>query len=261
MGEVTVTQYDIVVNVLSLTIALMGVASLFLLLQRNEVLPRYRMAVTLLGLVTGTAAYSYWRLYAAWVESFSVVNGTLRASGVPYNEGLRYVDWVITVPLVLTALVMVLDIPALQARARATVLSILGAEMVLLAYPGQLSSTVEARWLWWGVALAPAVVIVYQLYVGLSVAVASEPLAVRATVRRARLLLVLTGAVYPILYLLPMFGATGGVAFAGMEVAYALTDIVSKAFLGWMLYRVAATKSLPIEEIPVLAGTLRAVKG
>lgn len=260
MGELTVTQYDIVVNILSLTIAFMGIAAAFFLLQRNDVFPRYKTAVTLLGLMAATATYGYWRLYASWTESYSVVNGTLRASGITFNEGFRYAEWLITVPMILTALVKVLDIPPMQARARSTVLSILGAEMVLLGYPGHLSTTVEGRWLWWGVAMAPAVVIVYQLYFGLSAAIASEPLASRALVRRARLLLIASWATYPVFYLLPMFGATGGLAFTALETGYALADMTSKIVLGWMLYRIAAVKSLPVEEVPVLAGTLRAVK-
>jgi len=261
MGELTVSQYSIMVNLLSVTISIMGVAAIFFFAQRTEVLPRYQIGVTLLAFITGVSAVGYYRLYGNWTESYSVVNGAVRASGIMFNNTLRASEWVLTVPMTLVAFVRMLDISPAQARARSIVLSILGAEMVLLGYPGQLATTVEARWLWWGVSLAPAVVIVYQLYVGLSAAIAAEPLASKALVRRARLLLVATWALYPVFYLLPMFGASGGAAFTALEAGYATADILSKVFLGWMLYRVAAVKSLPVEEVPVLAGTLRAVKG
>jgi len=260
MGELGVIQHDIVVNVFSLTTAAMGVAAAFFLMQRNEVLPRYRMGLMLLGLVAGVSAYFHYRLQGSWIEAFSVVNGTLKSSGAPFNEGLRYAEWLLTAPL-LMALVHVLDMPAQQARLRSTVLGILAVEMIVLRYPGQLSSTAEGRWLWWGVALVPALIIVYQLYVGLSSAINTEPVEARNLVRKARLLLVLTGAAYPVLYLFPLVGITGGIAYAGMQTGYAVADILSKAVFGVMLFRVAAIKSVPLEEVPVLAGTLRAVKG
>ncbi len=261
MGELGVVQYDIVVNVFSLAIAAMGVAAAFFLMQRNEVLPRYRMGLTLLSLVAGVSAYFYYRLYGSWVEAFSVVNGTLRSGGATFNEGLRYAEWLLTAPLLLVAFVHVLDMPAQQARLRSTVLSVLAVEMIILRYPGQLSSAAEGRWLWWGVALVPAIIIVYQLYVGLSSAINTEPLESRKLVRKARLLLVLTGAAYPVLYLLPLVGVTGGIPYTGMQAGYAVADILSKAVFGLMLFRIAAIKSMPLEEVPVLAGTLRAVKG
>ena len=261
MGELGVIQYDIVVNVFSLTIAAMGVAAAFFLMQRNEVLPRYKMSLTLLGLITGVAAYFQYRLYGSWVEAFSVVSNTLRSSGTSFNDGLRYAEWLLTVPLLLVAFVHVLDISAQQARLRSTVLSILALEMIVLRYPGQLSSAAEGRWLWWGVALVPAMIIAYQLYAGLSSAINTEPVESRSLVRKARMLLVLTGAAYPVLYLFPLVGVTGGIPYTGMQVGYAVADILSKVVFGLMLFRIAAIKSVPLEEVPVLAGTLRAVKG
>jgi len=261
MGELGVIQYDIVVNVFSLTIAAMGVAAAFFLMQRNEVLPRYKMGLTLLGLVAGVSAYFYYRLYGSWTEAFGVMNGTLRSSGTAFNEGLRYAEWLLTAPLLLVAFVRVLDMPAQQARLRSTVLGVLAVEMIILRYPGQLSSAAEGRWLWWGVALVPAIIIVYQLYVGLASAINTEPVESRNLARKARLLLVLTGAAYPVLYLFPLVGVTGGIAYTGMQAGYAVADILSKVAFGLLLFRMAAIKSVPVEEMPVLAGTLRAVKG
>lgn len=136
MGELGVIQYDIVVNVFSLTLAAMGVAAAFFLMQRNEVLPRYKMGLTLLGLVAGVSAYFYYRLYGSWTEAFGVMNGTLRSSGTAFNEGLRYAEWLLTAPLLLVALVHVLDMPAQQARLRSTVLGVLAVEMIILRFPG-----------------------------------------------------------------------------------------------------------------------------
>ena len=257
MNDLTSNQYDIVVNVFSLTTTMMGVASIFFFLQRSEVLPRYRMGVTLLALMTLVSAYSYHELYLSWTAAYSVVNNSLKVSGTAFNEGFRYADWILTVPLLLVALVQVLDMPARQARVRSTILAVLAAEMVILGYPGQMSATAETRWLWWGIAMVPALIIVFQLYIGLSAAVAGEPEESRKLVKQARLLTIVSWSTYPIFFLFPLLGIGGSFAFAGMQVGYAAADILAKIAYGVLLYRVAAVKSAAAAE---MSSALRTVK-
>ena len=197
MGELTINQYTIVADLFSLMIAAMGASAVFFFLQRGEVLQRFRMGVTLLGLMSMVSSYSYYRLYTSWTDAYHVVNGVLRSSGTTFNEGYRFVDWLLTVPLLLVAFLSMMDLGSRQARLRSTVLAVLSAEMILLGYPGQLATTVEARALWWVVAMLPALIIVYQLYVGLTPAINAEPLSARRLFRAARLLTVSSWTIYP----------------------------------------------------------------
>ena len=248
MQDITLFQYNIVVNAYSFTIAAMGIAALYLFLKRSEVLPRYRTGVTLLGLVSTVAAYNYVRLLQSWHDSFIVVAGAVKQTGVPYDDSYRYADWLLTVPMLLVGLVMVLDLSARQARSRSFILALLAAEMILLGYPGQISTDAATRWLWWGVSMVPFLLIIQQLYFGLSQAIRSEPRESRKLVATARLMTVVAWSVYPAIYVLPMFDLLGSNTFVSVQIAYAAADILAKAAYGIVISMIATSKS---ESAPV----------
>ena len=261
MGELSINQYTIVADLFSLMIAAMGAASVFFFMQRSEVLQRFRMGITLLGLMSMVSSYSYYRLYVSWTDAYHAVNGVLRSSGTTFNEGYRFVDWLLTVPLLLVAFLSMMDLRSRQARLRSIVLAVLSAEMILLGYPGQLATTVEARALWWVVAMLPASIIVYQLFVGLTPAINAEPLAARKLFRAARLLTVSSWTIYPVIALLPILGVAGSTTFTAVQVGYAAADLLAKAAYGVVLFQAAVQKSEPVEELAPLAGPLRIARG
>lgn len=57
--------YNIVFNMLSMGIAAMLFTTIFLVMAKDRVLPRYRMAVMVSATVTGIAAYHYFRMLTA----------------------------------------------------------------------------------------------------------------------------------------------------------------------------------------------------
>ncbi len=236
-------QYDLVANIFSFTIGAMGIATAFFFLQRGEVLPRYRGVVTIIGLVTMAATYNYFRLFESWQAAFTVVGSVVHTTGHPYNDAYRYADWLLTVPMIVIALVLVLDMPARQARLRAIVLGVQAAEMVLLGYPGQIATSPSNRWLWWGAAMVPFAIIVYQLYIGLADAVRSQPACARPLVVWARFITLVTWCFYPVVYVLPLLGVTGSVAFVSTQIGYAGADLTAKAVYGVMIYLIASRKS------------------
>ena len=243
--DLSVDQFELVGTVFSFAIGLMGIASLFFLLQRSEVAARYRMPVTLLCLISVVATYNYVRIYMSWHDAFAVVNGVVTSTGVPYNDTFRYADWLITVPLLLVAFVTVLDLPPRQVRLRAGILALLGAEMIALGYPGQIATNVEARWLWFGVGMIPFAIILIQLYGSLGQAVNAEPVEGRTAVKLARLGLVLSWPIYAVVYVLPLLGFKGSFVFVGIQAGYAFADISAKALYGVLIWTAAAAKSAP----------------
>ena len=243
MTELSLVQYELVVNTFSFTIGAMAIATAFFFLQRSEVLPRYRAVVTIIGLVTMAATYNYFRLYESWQAAFTVAGNVVHTSTHPYNDTYRYADWLLTVPLIVIALVLVLDMPARQARLRAVVLGVQAAEMILLGYPGQISNVAATRWLWWGAAMVPFAIIVYQLYVGLADAVQSQPTEARKLVVWARFITLVTWCFYPAVYVLPLLGIGGSTAFVSTQVGYAGADLTAKVVYGVMIYLIAVQKS------------------
>ena len=109
----TAAQFSTVYNALSLVIAAQLFTAIFLLISLPRVLPRYRTAITVAIIVCGIAAYHYFRIFDSFKAAFVTdsVGGTgdyVQAVGEGFNEGYRYVDWLLTVPLLLVELVAVL---------------------------------------------------------------------------------------------------------------------------------------------------------
>ena len=243
MVALTASQYSLIVGVFVLCMCAMAAAALYFLVSRSDVLPRYRTAVTLCGLFCAVAGMSYFWHYTTWRDSFTVSHGVVTQIGETFDDSHRYVDWVLTVPLQLIAFAFVLDLPTRQARVRSLILGSLGAEMVMLGYPGQISTDAQTRWLWFGLAIVPFLLIVGQLFVGLAKAVREEPEESRGLVKLARLVLLVTWPVYALVYLLPLFDIRGSTAFVGVQAAYAAADIGAKVLYAALLCMAASSKS------------------
>ena len=236
-------QYSLVYNAFSFTIAVMGAATVFFFLSRSQVTPPYRTALTVTGLVTLIALYHYVRIFNSWEGAYTLVDGTIKQTGARFNDAYRYVDWLLTVPLLLVELILVMRLSRAETLAKATKLGLLAALMVLLGYPGEISSDPGTRWLWWGLAMIPFVVIVYDLFIGLRSSIASQPPEARGLVSAARWLTVVSWLFYPLVFVFPMIGFTGGAATTAVQVGYTVADVVAKAVFGVLIYMIASRKS------------------
>lgn len=243
MDTLTAGQYELVYNALSFTIATMGAATLFFWFGRSQVAPAYRTAITLTGLVTAIALYHYIRITESWAAAFEYADGSVVASGVPFNDAYRYVDWLLTVPLLLVELILVMRLSAAETWSKGVRLGALAAIMIVLGYPGEIATSAGTRWLWWVLAMIPFVWIVYELFVGLKDSISAQPENVRGLVNGARWLTVVSWSFYPIVFVFPMIGLTGGTAEVAVQVGYTVADIVAKAVFGVVIYMIAMRKS------------------
>ena len=246
-------HYSLVYNILSLTIAAMGASTVFFFLSRGSVLPKYRPALIVSGLVTLIACYHYFRIFDSWSGAFVFGgSGDYTASGEPFNDAYRYVDWLLTVPLLLVELVAVLALPKGTTRSLLARLVIAALLMIGFGYPGEISADNSARWFWWSFSMIPFLYIMYVLWIELSKSLVHQPAAVRGLISGARGLILVSWAFYPIAFMLPMlgFGAPGSINI-GLQVGYSIADIVSKCGLGLYVYFIARAKSA--EEDPSYA--------
>ncbi len=241
--EVTYSQYQLVYNAFSFTIATMGAATLFLWLGRSQVTDAYKTALTISGLVTAIAFYHYFRIFNSWEAAFTITNGQIQRSGVSFNDAYRYVDWLLTVPLLLIELILVMRLSKEESRSKSWRLGGLAALMIMLGYPGEVAADLSTRWIWWAAAMVPFVLIVAELFVGLKNAIAQQPADVRGLVNVARWLTLVAWSFYPIVFIFPMIGLTGGNAETAVQVGYSVADVVAKAVFGVVIYMIAVRKS------------------
>lgn len=243
MIDMTIVQYNLIYNAFSFAFAALSAATLFFWFGRAQVAYQYRTAMTITGLVTFIAAYHYLRIFESWTEAYDVVNGVITATGVPFNDAYRYVDWLLTVPLLLIELILVMGLSRQETLSRGFRLGALAALMVVLGYPGEIAATAGGRWIWGIASMIPFLWIVYELFVGLSDAVETQPEAARGLVATARWVTVLSWSFYPLVYFTGAVGLEGSVANTVVQVGYTIADLVAKAGFGVLIFLIAVAKS------------------
>ena len=241
-------QFDTVYNFLSLVIAAQLFTALFLTFGLSRILPRYRLAITVAIVVCGIAAYHYFRIFdsfkAAFVsDSVGGVDGYTAAVGESFNEGYRYVDWLLTVPLLLLELIAILALARKVQSGLIVRLMVAAGLMIILGYPGEISGDNGVRGIFGLLSTIPFAYILFVLFRQLSKSLATQPVSVRGTLSRLRWLLLLSWGVYPIAYLLPLLNIAGSDAWVAKQVGYSVADIVAKALYALIIFYVARMKS------------------
>ena len=235
-------QFNAVYNMLSLGLASMLFTSLFLFVSRDRVLPRYRMAVTVSGIVTAIAAYHYFRIFDSFNHAFAGPANNPYA----YNVGYRYVDWLLTVPLLLVETVAVLAIGRMAQQKLLRALVPAATAMIVLGYPGdaRLDLFGISAPVWGALSTIPFLYILYILFVELGKSLERQSDQVRATVKNLRILLIATWGVYPITFILAM-NATGfdPAALVSREIGYSIADVLAKCAYGLLIFKIARMKS------------------
>jgi bacteriorhodopsin len=246
-------QWSAVYNALSFGIAAMGSATVFFWLQLPNVSKNYRTALTITGIVTLIATYHYIRIFNSWVEAFEVHNENggdyvVSLTGKPFNDAYRYVDWLLTVPLLLIELILVMKLPAQQTSSLSWNLGVSSAIMVALGYPGEIQNNLAERWQWWAMAMVPFTYVVGTLLVGLGEATAKQGETVAPLVTSARLLTAVSWCTYPFVYIIKNMGLAGTVATTYEQIGYSVADVTAKAVFGVLIWKIAAEKSRIEEE-------------
>jgi len=243
----TYAQWSAVYNALSFGIAGMGSATIFVWLQLPNVGKSYRTALTITGLVTAIATYHYFRIFNSWEDAFSVKQSgdsyAATLSGTPFNDAYRYVDWLLTVPLLLIELILVMKLPPQETASMSLELGLSSAIMVALGYPGEIQNDLTVRWGWWAAAMVPFFYVVATLVIGLGGATAKQPPSAQGLVAKARYLTVVSWLTYPFVYIIKSVGIAGPVATTWEQIGYSVADVVAKAVFGVLIWAIAAEKS------------------
>merc|ERR1712072_948980 len=108
-------------------------------------------AVLISGLVTFIAAYHYIRIFNSWVDAYEYpkANGGQEypahgdypdptLTGVPLNDAYRYMDWLLTVPLLLIEILLVMKLSEEEFNSKSKILGTGSALMIISGYYGEL---------------------------------------------------------------------------------------------------------------------------
>ena len=258
-------EFSAVYNMLSLGIASMLFTSIFLWVARDRVLPKYRMAVMVSATVTSIAAYHYFRMFDSFNHGYGINDSTKAAAltgadmldfgAANYNVGYRYIDWFLTVPLLLVELVAVLGLAKAVSSSLLKRLVPAAAAMIVLGYPGDAGISIlgiegegfasEAA-IWGLLSTIPFLYIMYVLWFEMKKSLESQSARVRSLFQTLRVLLIATWGVYPITFILAMQTESNvptASEFVAREIGYSIADILAKCLFGLLIFAIARIKS------------------
>ena len=248
MLQLSSGQWSSLFNMFSFGLISMLACTVYTLVAQAHVLAKYRTALVMSSMVTFIAGYHYWRIFNSF-EGSSMKNAvSIGTSQGSFNEAYRYVDWILTVPLLLVEVIAVLALAKEASKSLTRRLVVASAAMIILGYPGEISSSTGTKMLYFVLSMIPFLYILYVLFVELGKSLDRQPEGVAATVGRLRLLLIGTWGVYPISYLIPMLissptATQAASLFTYRQVGYTVADVLAKCVFGLTIFKIARMKS------------------
>ena len=238
------TEHAMVGHVLAVALGTHLVGFVYFLYARERIAPRYRTATVLSMCVMLASGYLFYRLGQSWDLAFRQDGTRMVPTGNRFDGGLRYVNWLVTVPVLLCQVLFAFDLARRQVLRLRTVLITSGLLMVLAGYVGQFRLGRDDTWaLGWGaVSTVPFLVLLATLIPLLRNQ--SRLLPAEAGTTMGHLVWVFLGfwGLYPLAYLVPVLSAsTEGVVVS--QALFTAADIGSKVFYGVLLAKVLRLRS------------------
>lgn len=217
----------------------MGAGTLYFWLMAGNVPKQYRSVMIVAGIITAVACFHYFRmseLYIEQVASLFDANGN-RIEGAEIGKfptAYRYIDWLITVPL------LVLEIPLLlnmKGRGRNLFRTLVGASIVMLVFAWIAEESAVGGASWWInylISCAAWLYIVFVLYTKASAEMKNAPPSIQKAIKVLRLFILVGWTIYPVGFLMALFGPAGE---SIREMCYNVADVINKVFFGLVCFQ------------------------
>ena len=208
-----------------LATAMMLASTVFFILERQNVAPKWKTSMTVAALVTGVAWYHYTYMRDHWV-------GTGESPLV-----LRYIDWLITVPLQVSEFYLILA--AVGVATAALFWRLFGASLVMLitgflAESGEMADNMT--WPLFVVGMLAWIYIIYEIWAGEAKEKVSEASEGTQFAFKAMALILTVGwAIYPLGFVL----GQGDGGTDNLNILYNIADVVNKTAFGMMVWYAA----------------------
>lgn len=204
----------------------------FFFLERDRVSAKWKTSLTVSGLVTLIAAVHYFYMRDVWVSTGST------------PTVFRYIDWLITVPLLMIEFYLILS--AITKVPTGVFWRLMIGTLVMLV-GGYLG---EARY----IAVLPAFIIgmvgwayiLYEIFMGEAgkINANSAPASVQSAFNTMRLIVTIGWAIYPIGYFFGyLTGSSPETSANALNIIYNAADVLNKIAFGLIIWSVAVKES------------------
>lgn len=219
----------------------MAAGTLYFLVERSSLAPEYRSTATVAALVTFVAAIHYYFMKQAVGDSglLSEIDG--------FPTEIRYIDWLVTTPLLLIKFPLLLGLKEGKGRALLTKLVIADIIMIIGGYIGESSINLAGGFtplgLWaYVVGCIAWFYIIYLLFTNVTKAAQDKPAPIRKALLQMRLFILIGWAIYPIGYAVTLF-APGIEVQLVRELIYNFADLINKVGFGLIAFFAVKTMS------------------
>jgi len=207
-------------------------STVFFFLERDRVSAKWKTSLTVSGLVTLVAAVHYFYMREVWVASGST------------PTVFRYIDWLITVPLLMVEFYLILSAIAKVPVGIFWRLMIGTLVMLVGGYLGE--AGYMAVWPAFIIGMVGWAYILYEIFMGQAseINAKSSPPAVQSAFNTMRWIVTIGWAIYPLGYFFGyLTGSSPADSANALNVIYNLADVLNKIAFGLIIWTVAVSES------------------
>ena len=204
----------------------------FFFLERDRVVGKWKTSLTVSGLVTLVAAVHYFYMRDVWIATGST------------PTVYRYIDWLITVPLLMIEFYLVLS--AITKVSNGVFWRLLIGTLVMLGggYAGEAGyADVMTSFI---IGMLGWFYILYEIFAGEASKIAANkaPATVQKAFNTMRLIVTFGWAIYPLGYYFGyLTGSDPASSMASLNIIYNLADVLNKIAFGVIIWSVAVSES------------------
>ena len=251
--------YQMVAHVLTLGYAVMLAALFYFILTIKTVAPKYRTSSVLSVVVMVSAFLLLFAQAGNWTSSFvfDAEKGKyfLGDGKDLFNNGYRYLNWLIDVPMLLFQILFVVSLTKSKPNSIRNQFWFSGAAMIITGYVGQYfeATNFTAYAIWGAISTVFFIHILILMKRVIKEGKEGIPASAQKTLNSIWVLFLISWMLYPGAYLMPhlagigmdggLFNETGVVA---RQITYTIADVSSKVIYGVLLTVVA--RKLSVEE-------------
>lgn len=207
-------------------------ATAFFFLETQRVSGKWKTSLTVSGLVTLVAATHYFYMREVWVETGST------------PTVFRYIDWIITVPLLMTEFYLILA--AITKVPIGVFWRLLLGTLVMLigGYVGEAGYV--AAWPAFIVGMLGWGFILYEIFGGQASQLNAKqaPASVQSAFKVMRMIVVIGWAIYPVGYFFGyLTGQNPADSMKALNIIYNLADVLNKIAFGVIIWSVAVAET------------------
>ncbi len=249
--------YQMVAHVLTLGYAVMLAGLFYFILTMKTVSPRYRISSVLSVVVMVSAFLLLYAQTQNWTSSFvfDVEKGRyfLGDGQDLFNNGYRYLNWLIDVPMLLFQILFVVSLTTSKFSSIRNQFWFSGAAMIITGYIGQYYEVTNiGMFAFWGaISTLFFIHILILMRKVITEGQVGIPEQAQKTLRSIWVLFLIAWMLYPGAYLMPHLlgiGAEGGLfneaGVVARQITYTIADVSSKVIYGVLLTVVARSRSL-----------------